>query len=38
MSIRGPLLFVCSAVHVKSIRMKSDVNREPLTNVYALVH
>jgi hypothetical protein len=31
MSIGSTLLFVCGATHVKSTRMVSDVNREPLT-------
>jgi hypothetical protein len=35
--IGSPLLFVRDATRVKSMMVK-DVNQEPLTNLYALVH
>jgi hypothetical protein len=38
MSIESPLLFVHNAVRIKSIRKIRDVNWEPMTDVYALVH
>jgi hypothetical protein len=38
MSIKSPLLFIHSDAHVKSIRMERNVDREPLADLYTLVH